>query len=466
MQHTFHLFAGALALSALVGCGGAAATAPALEPGERLPGGDTTNTLLFGVNAFIRPAENILVEHEPMFYTGNSFFNQPWVEAPASTRVRDGLGPYFNARSCTGCHARDGRGVTPESVDEPFRGLLLRLSVPGEGAHGAPVPEPVYGGQLQPLALPDTTPEATPRVRYEAVERAYADGTTYTLRVPTYTIEDPQYGPPREDTLVSPRLAPQVIGLGLLEAITEERLEQLADPDDADGDGISGRVQRVWDPITEEVVPGRFGWKAEQATVRTQVASAFVNDIGITSPVFTSDVCSETQQGACDSVPAHIEIEDDNFERVVLYTSLLAVPARRGPDAEEVLAGRELFAKAGCDGCHTPKHTTGEDNEYPEVHNQKIWPFTDLLLHDMGEELADNRPTFGASGTEWRTPPLWGLGLVPKINGALRLMHDSRARSFEESIMWHGGEGEASREAFSTMTRTERDALVAFLRSL
>jgi CxxC motif-containing protein (DUF1111 family) len=466
MRHTGRLFAGALALVALFGCGGEAEPASPLEPGERLPGGDTTNTLLFGVNAFIRPAENILVEHEPMFYTGNSFFNQPWVEAPASVQVRDGLGPFFNARSCTGCHARDGRGVTPESPDEPFRGLLLRLSVPGEGEHGAPVPEPVYGGQLQPLALPGADAEGIPRVRYEEVTRAHADGATYTLRAPTYTIEDPKYGPPSQDMLVSPRLAPQVIGLGLLEAITEARLEQLADPDDADGDGISGRIQWVWNPLTQEVEPGRFGWKAEQPRVRTQVASAFVNDMGITNPVFPDDVCSPTQRGACDAVPAHVEIEEDNFERVVLYTSLLAVPARRGPDAEEVLRGRELFAQAGCGGCHTPKHVTGEDAEYPEVRGQKIWPFTDLLLHDMGAELADGRPTFGASGTEWRTPPLWGLGLVPKVNGALRLMHDGRARSFEEAIMWHGGEGEGSRESFSSMSQRERDALVAFLRSL
>jgi len=457
------------ALLALVlgACGGDEAVST-LEPGELRPGGATTNTLLGGRNAFIRPAENITVEHEPAFYTGNSFFNQAWVQAPASTARRDGLGPLFNARSCAGCHLRDGRGRPPERADEPFLGLLLRLSVPGVDAVGGPLPDPNYGGQLQPFALPDVAPEALASVTYEAVEGTYGDGTGYTLSRPAYHIDAPAYGPLDPEVEVSPRVAPQVIGLGLLEAIPEAALRAAADPDDADGDGISGRVNTVWDASAETHVIGRFGWKAEQPTVRQQVAGAFLGDMGITTPVFGAQDCTDAQAdclAARDGGDGGPEIDAETFEKVVVYSSLLAVPARREADAAEVLRGKALFGEMGCAACHTPSHRTGE-HPLDEVADQLIWPYTDMLLHDMGPALSDGRPVFDADGAEWRTPPLWGIGLFPAVNDHQRLLHDGRADGVAEAIVWHGGEAEASRERFRLAPAADRDAVVRFVESL
>lgn len=466
---------GVLAVCALLMVLGAACSASDhaqtswLEDGERLPGGATTNTLLFGRNAFIRPAENILPEHEPRFYSGNSFFNQAWVQSPASTKNRDGLGPLFNARSCAACHLRDGRGQPPTSLEEPFLGLLLRVSLPGED--GAPIPTPAHGSQIQPFAIADVPHEGTPQVRYEELQGTYEDGTPYTLLAPTYSVLDHEGHPPLpEQALIGPRIAPQVIGLGLLEAIPEARLEALADAQDANNDGISGRLHRVPDLITNTPGhAGRFGWKAEQPGVRQQVAAAFLNDMGITSPVLGTGEC-ESAQLDCERARAAsedpLDIQEENFERVVLYASLLAVPARRNLDDARVREGKELFEQAQCQLCHVPSHTTSAVTEYPEVASQRIFPYTDLLLHDLGEGLSDGRPVLDASGREWRTPPLWGLGLVQAVNGHTRLLHDGRARGFAEAILWHGGEAQGSREAFVAMDAEEREALITFLESL
>lgn len=437
-----------------------------VDEGEWLPGGDTTNTLLGGKNAFTMPAENIQPEHEGLFYSGNAFFNQAWVQAPASTDARDGLGPLFNARSCAACHFKDGRGSPPLNVDEGFVGLLLRLSVPGEDEHGGPMGDPNYGGQLQPFALPDVPAEGKPSVTYQEQAGAYADGESYSLAVPEYGIGELAYGPLADDIRVSPRVAPAVIGLGLLETIPESRLLELADPDDADGDGISGRVNRVWDAERGELAVGRMGWKSEQPSVRLQSAGAFNGDIGITSSIFSKQDCSPAQAECLATTPGGSpELGDSLLDRVELYGRLLAVPARVGYDADQVLHGKSLFQRAGCGSCHTPSHRTGE-SDLPELTHQLIWPYSDLLLHDMGPELSDERPVFEAEGAEWRTPPLWGIGRYPDVNGHQRLLHDGRARGVAEAILWHGGEGEASRDAFKGLSREEREALVAFVESL
>ncbi|MCA9537821.1 MAG: c-type cytochrome [Myxococcales bacterium] len=452
---------------ALAACDAADEASMTVEPGEALPGGETTNTLLFGHNAFIRPAENITDAHALHFYSGNSFFNQSWVQAPSSTALRDGLGPLFNARSCAACHFRDGRGRPPLTDDEPFNSILLRLSVPGAAEEEAPLPEPTYGGQLQPFALPDVPAEANPRIDWTEVRGEYADGEPYTLLRPTYVIADPSLGPLVDEVQVSARVAPQVIGLGLLEAIPEADLRALADPDDADGDGISGRLNRVWDATDGALRVGRFGWKAEQPSIRQQVAGAFLGDIGITSPVFGDGECTDAQTLCAEAASGGSpEIEAPQFERVVLYSSLLAVPARRSPGDADVLHGKALFHEAGCAVCHVPSHRTGTHPDLPELSDQLIWPYTDLLLHDLGDDLDDGRPVFAAQGNEWRTPPLWGLGLVPAVNGHDRLLHDGRARGFAEAILWHGGEAEAAREAFRHLNADARADLIRFLETL
>lgn len=435
------------------------------EPGEERSGGDTT---VFDItaNAFTLSARNMSFDRRQHFVVGNSFFNKNWVTAPSSTTSRDGLGPTFNARSCSSCHFKDGRG-RPPGPGEEFVGMLLRLSVPGTGEHGGVVGAGVYGDQLQPQSIDSVPAEGTPRVTYVERPGSFADGEPFSLRVPTYTIEAPAFGPLPADLRVSPRVAPAMIGMGLLEAIPEADLLARADPDDADGDGISGRANQVWDATAGEARLGRFGWKANQPSVRQQTAGAFLGDMGITSSVFGRQNCPEGQVDCDAAVTGGApEIDDDLLADVVLYASTLAVPARRDVDDPEVLRGKTLFTDIGCADCHTPRHVTGPDPSVPEAAEQTIFPFTDLLLHDMGPELADGRSDFLATGDEWRTPPLWGIGLVETVNGHTDFLHDGRARSLLEAVLWHGGEAQASRDAVLALSRGERDQLLAFLRSL
>jgi CxxC motif-containing protein (DUF1111 family) len=439
----------------------------AVDTNEARPGGDTTNEILFGVSAFLPAADNITRENARMFATGNGFFNQAWTTAPSSNESRDGLGPLFNARACASCHFKDGRGRPPIEPGEGFVSILLRLSVPGDGSSSAPVPEPSYGGQLQPFGINGVAGEGIPRVEYRAIAGQYADGEPYELLEPAYVIEGLAHGPFDADVQVSPRVAPAMIGLGLLEAIAEERLLELEDPDDADGDGISGRVNRVWDVEARASAIGRFGWKAEQPSVRQQSAGAFLGDIGVTSSLFPDPECSAAQVD-CQTATSggEPELSDRLLDRVERYSQLLAVPGRFDYADAAVVRGRTLFGELGCSGCHVPRHRTSAEAELEEVRDQLIWPYTDLLLHDLGEALSDSRPSFEAAGNEWRTPPLWGIGRYPTVNGHDRLLHDGRARGVAEAILWHGGEASASQRAFTQLSALERFDLVVFVESL
>ena len=426
-------------------------------------GGDTT-AFSAGRNAFELSARNLNVEERRTFNVGDSFFNQNWVTAPASTVARDGLGPTFNAQSCSSCHSHDGRARPPDHDADPVRGLLLRLSVPGPGG---PVPDPVYGGQLQDRAINGVPAEGRIGIRYESISGSYADGTPYTLQKPVYVILDPAFGPPRPDLMISPRIAPVVFGMGLLEAIPESRILALADPEDRDDDGISGRPNILWDERKQAYVLGRFGWKANQPSIEQQAAGAFQGDLGITSSLFPDENCPPVQE-ACVRAPngGLPEIPAERLAKVVFYVQTLAVPAMRDVDDLSVQWGARLFQDVGCASCHTPRHVTAADFSVAPLRNQVIYPYTDLLLHDMGEGLADHRPDGRATGREWRTPPLWGIGLVEAVNGHTRFLHDGRARNLEEAILWHGGEGAPSRDAFKGLSLTERKALLEFLRSL
>jgi len=433
--------------------------------GDTLAGGDGT---VFDTsrNAFSLPARNLREEHRSAFFVGNSFFNQNWVVAPASVAGRDGLGPLFNARSCSGCHFKDGRGRPPDS-DEPMDTMLLRISVPGTDRHGAPKPEPVYGDQIQNQSIPGVVREADVLVSYEEAPGEYADGEKFSLRAPSYRLANLGYGPIAQPLLMSPRVSPAMIGLGLLEAVPDATLRRLADPDDADRDGISGRVNMVWNHLTNTTAIGRFGWKAEQPSVLQQTAAAFVGDIGITSSLFRAENQTPGQHvAAAPRVNGEPEVSERILQAVALYARSLAVPAARTSDDPRAVRGRQLFMAARCGACHAAELETGAYSDLPELANQRIHPFTDLLLHDMGDGLADDRPTFAATGREWRTAPLWGLGLVAKVNGHTFLLHDGRARNFSEAILWHGGEAAASRQRFRAMSTQDRAALIAFLESL
>ncbi len=436
------------------------------EPGEELAGGETT-VFDAGTHAFMLSARNLDDVHQSPFFVGNSFFNKNWVIAPSSTTARDGLGPTFNARSCSGCHFKDGRGRPPLTDDEPLLSMLVRLSVPGEGPNGEPLGEPNYGGQLQGDAIPGVPIEARVQITWAEIAGTYADGETYSLRRPTISFADLAYGPMADDVLTSARVAPQMVGLGLLEALDEATILEFADADDEDGDGISGRPNYVWDPLTGTTVLGRFGWKANQPGLRQQNAGAFLGDLGITSSVHAQQNCPASQAECLTAITGgDPEIDDDLLDDITTYTRLLAVPARREVDDLEVLAGREQFHALGCADCHVPMLRTGTLDGFPEVSNQTIWPYTDLLLHDMGEGLADERPDFEADGNEWRTPPLWGIGLFSVVNDHTFYLHDGRARNLAEAVLWHGGEADAAKQAFVEADATERAALLRFLESL
>jgi CxxC motif-containing protein (DUF1111 family) len=445
------------------------------EPAGELPSwfgapiaGDATLEIA-NENAFARPIPVLPVEDLRRFTFGNRVFTTNWVAAPASVEAFDGLGPVFNRVSCSACHIRDGRGRPPEREEEPLESMLMRLSLPGEGGHGVKH-VPRYGDQLNEKSLPGVPPEGRTVLRYTEKRGQYSDGEPYTLAVPHYQFAALAFGPLPEDTLFSPRVAAPVFGLGLLEAVTEADILARADPQDADHDGISGRANQVWDVTLQRMALGRFGWKANQPSLRQQNATAALNDIGLTTSMFPQENVAAGQDAAArapsGASAGAAELRDDFLDKLTFYLQALAVPAPRFAESPDAAQGARLFARAGCTGCHTPTLTTGEYAAVPALSHQIIHPFSDLLLHDMGEALADGRPDYDARGSEWRTPPLWGIGHTEVVNRHTRFLHDGRARSLEEAVLWHDGEAIRSREAFVLMTRNERRALLDFLGAL
>ncbi|WP_152537388.1 di-heme oxidoreductase family protein [Aquimarina pacifica] len=434
------------------------------EDGEAFSGGETT---VFDIsqNAFGFQAPNLDTENGLFFFTGNSLFNQNWVTAPASTTARDGLGPLFNARSCSGCHFKDGRGRAPITDGELSSGLLFRLSIPGTDEFGANLPDPNYGGQLQDDSILGLDTEGHVTIDYEQVVVTYPDGNSVTLQKPLYTFENLSYGSLAASIQISPRVANQMIGLGLLDAIPEATLLGFADISDSNGDGISGKPNYVYDVETQSLKLGRFGWKSNQPTLKQQVAGAFLGDMGITSSLFLEENCPPTIDCNTISNGGSPEISDENLDKVALYSATLGVPGRRNHEDQSILQGKELFEQVNCIACHIPKMETGSYH-IEALENQTIRPYTDLLLHDMGEGLADNTPDFEATGKEWRTAPLWGIGLIETVNGHTNLLHDGRARNIEEAILWHDGEAASSKTAFMNLIVEDRTKLIDFIKSL
>lgn len=433
------------------------------EEGEELSGGENT-TFNFSAEAFGFAAPDLTFDERVTFGVGNSLFNQSWVTAPASTTARDGLGPLFNSRNCSACHFKDGRGRPPVFDGELDTGLLVRLSIPGTAPNGGNLGHPVYGTQFQDNSILTVEKEGTLIVTYEEVPITYPDGNQVSLQKPVYSFADLNYGP-LDNVQISPRVAQQMIGLGLLDAIPESTLMTFADPSDANNDGISGRPNMVYDVESNGVKVGRYGWKANQPTIKQQVAGAFSGDLGITSPIFPDENCPSGIN--CSEIPngGSPEINEENLNNVTFYSSTLSVPARRDVDDEEVLRGKQLFNDISCAACHIPKIETGA-HPIAVLANQTIRPYTDLLLHDMGEDLADNAPDFDANGNEWRTQPLWGIGLIQTVNDHTNLLHDGRARNIEEAILWHGGEAETSKNDFMNLSASERNQLITFINSL
>lgn len=451
------------AMSVLGACSKGKSTEELLQPNS----GGAMTVSESSRHAFSRPATNLTVAQRGEFFIGNAFFNSPWVVAPASAGARDGLGPLFNARSCDQCHNNDGRGQPPLKEDEQPVALVLQFATPTPGLNNEPQADPNYGGNFNPFAIGGVPAEGKVRIRHREIAGTYGDGTSYTLLSPEYSFEELAYGELASDTKFSPRVAPAVFGSGLLEAIPEAQIMERSDPDDVDKDGISGRPNHVWDPLVNRAVLGRFGWKLNQPDIAHQTAAAFSSEIGMTTSLRPAQICTSVQT-ACAAAPTggEPEISDEIFEHIVRYQRMLAVPVRRNLDSPEVKRGAKVFLESGCESCHRATFKTGVIKDQPWLSDQTIHPFTDMLLHDMGEGLADGRADFAASGSEWRTQPLWGLGLQKTVNGHTRLLHDGRARDVSEAILWHGGEGERAKEAFRTLSKQDREALLRFIDSL
>jgi CxxC motif-containing protein (DUF1111 family) len=437
------------------------ATNPAL-------GGDHT---IFdeSAEAFTNHLLNLTDAQLAQFDEGDELFEQVFIRASedGSDAPDDGLGPVFNADSCDSCHVEDGRGRPPLFPGETESGFLIRLARAERNINGGTLPDPIYGGQLQDLSLDGIATEGSILIEYTEIPGTFADGTAYSLRQPGYTIQGLPYGALAEDITFSPRVANQMIGLGLLEAISEETLLGFADPNDADGDGISGRPNTVWDVRENRFVLGRFGWKANQPNLIQQTAGAYNGDMGITTSLFPDQPCTESQAACLNmATGGDPEISDEEVLLVALYAGSLAVPAQRNADDPLVQGGEQIFMQAQCSSCHIPQMETGIHPSIPQLSNQTIRPFTDLLLHDMGEGLADGQMDFQATGSEWRTPPLWGIGLFETVNGHTYYLHDGRARDLTEAILWHGGEAEEARQYFLNLNATQRAMLIAFLESL
>jgi CxxC motif-containing protein (DUF1111 family) len=461
---------GTFFLLGLLSIGAFSEELPAFNPlddddlSDQMAGGPF-GALYVGSDGFSVSYRNLTKEAKKTFVVGKSTFNQNWVTFPASVKSLQGLGPLFNAQSCSTCHAKDGRGRPPLNDTESMSSMLVRLSLPGKAENGGVVPHPEYGDQLHPHAIQKVKPAGEAKVTYQERKGSYPDGTEFTLIEPKYSFVNLSYGEFPKEMMFSPRVAPQTYGLGLLEAVSEKDILSRERPEKEDS--ISGRANWVWDFSKKKTVLGRFGWKANQPSLAQQDAGAFLGDMGITSPLFPSQNCGKSASD-CKGAPHSKTPEADKKTLADLesYMRLVAPPARRNLKDPKILAGGKLFKSVSCQSCHTPTLRTGDFPEEPALSRINFHPYTDLLLHDMGKDLADGRPDFMANGNEWRTPPLWGIGLIPKVNDHSRLLHDGRARNIEEAILWHGGEAKASREAFMNLSADDRKKLIQFVEAI
>jgi CxxC motif-containing protein (DUF1111 family) len=411
-----------------------------------------------------RPLPGLGTDEAERFRRGRSLFRQSWVIAPAADREVDGLGPLYNRLACISCHAKNGRGGAPARPDERMQSMLVRLSLPGRNAEGGPRPHPAYGDQLNEEGIPGVPGEGRAHLDWHGKQVRLADGSKVALRWPSLRFSELAYGP-LGPVLTSLRVSPHVAGLGLLDAVDGKTLEALAA--EKKPDGVRGSVNRVIDKETGQPAVGRFGLKANMPSLRQQIAGAMIGDMGITSPLFPHENCTPAQK-ACTAAPhgGAPELSGEQLAEIEFYLANLAPPPRRRSDEPLVRQGEAAFAEMGCAVCHRPQMVSGEAAGNPRLARQIFSPYTDLLLHDLGPELADGRPDHLASGRQWRTAPLWGLGALRAINENTGLLHDGRARNAEEAILWHGGEAKTARQRYIRADKDQRAALQAFLLSL
>ena len=417
---------------------------------------------------FLQPVPGLTYAQLRLFKEGEKEFKVPWVVFPL-LGGHWGLGPTFIANACTVCHVQAGRGRTVDNAIIVQQ--LLRVSVPGQGPHGEPLPHPHYGEQIQVFGVnvglkENLKPgEADVYIDWMPSSVTLADGTPVELRRPKLRMENLRFGPLGEQSMTSLRNTQVIYGLGFLEAVPESTLKDIAALQKKQG--LNGRLNYVRDDIQQKTVLGRFGWKANQPSIRQQIVAAFLGDMGVTSSLYMEENCPPVQT-LCLAMPPgnRPELLDYNWDQMEFWHAALAPPPARNLELPQVKLGEKLFQQAGCAACHLPELRTGDYPLLPIIANTTFRAFTDLLLHDMGEDLADGRPDFLAGPRDWRTPPLWGIGLSAQVNGSTHLLHDGRARNVLEAILWHGGEAKAAKDAFSKMPADEREALIAFVNAL
>jgi len=457
---------------------GAVLLTPGLARGQKAPVAPQTDTDIASPGEIVgAPVDGMDFESLSKFRLGRSVFRRVFTQAGEGASGFDGVGPLMNAASCAGCHVNDGRGAPPPPVGGAYGSVTMILKLFSKRGE-PPAPVNIYGTQLQDFAIPGIKPEGRIRVDYGVTVFTYPDGNTVNLRVPEFSVENAAYGPLDPEIVKAPRIAPPLIGLGFLAAIPEDDLMAHADPGDADGDGVSGRLPLVESLAGTNTAPGRFGWKSTMATLEDQIAAALALDMGLSSPLIPAsygDCTSEqpeclAQANGESAEFENLEIHTAPFSWLARYSEAIAAPAPR-PGAGDP-EGVALFENTGCATCHTPSHDLPPNPRRSFLGDRTIWPYTDLLVHDMGASLADpsagsdTEPDANASAREWRTPPLWAVGLSRAINGNTGLLHDGRARDVEEAILWHGGEAAGSRARFAALTRADRQRLIAFVNAL
>lgn len=453
------------------------------EDKEAFAGGVGT-VFIENKNAYSLPLKNLKVENRINFFVGNSMFKREWLPPSKLHFAKDGLGPLFNADSCQACHINDGRGHLPSSnwPNDDAISLVIALSIPPqddmqkkqiETFKLKSIPDPIYGTQLSDFAIDGVPPEGKIDIEYDYYSVAFDNGKVVNLSKPKFSISNLKYGELHPNIQISARVAQPIIGLGLIEGISIDDIMANADPDDNNKDGISGKASIVFDELSEKNVLGRFGWKSSQPSILQQTTDAAYHDMGL-SNTFSSKLnnCSEAQT-SCQSMATGnsieydgVEVSNEQIDLMVFYQKHLSPPGRRNVNDPEVLKGKKIFFESGCNSCHVQKYTTSIDEKNPSLSEQLIWPYSDFLLHDMGKDLADNLSEFNATGAEWRTPPLWGIGLTKLVSGQTHFLHDGRARNILEAILWHGGEAEESKKKILKLSLVELEYLLKFIKSL
>lgn len=380
-----------------------------------------------------------------------------------ATSLFHGLGPTYNQTSCMACHPGLGRAHPPMSEVDPGSGLLLRLSIAGSNEHGGPLGIPEFGTQLQTSAISGASAEGMLIYSLSNIFESYPDGQPYILHQPSHSVLNP-HAPLGSDALQSLRIGSPVYGVGLLELIPPSEIMERYDETDANADYISGRLNYCWDPVSQSMRMGRFGWKASAADIRHQTAMALAEDMGVNTDIFFPLDVSEGQSNVANINTDFIQ-PAALVQQLYEYLRRIQVPAIRNTQDAQFKRGRAIFQAIGCEHCHRETLHTGA-SDLAELSYQTIHPYTDMLIHDMGEVLSDNRPDYSASTNEWRTPPLWGIGQTLLVNPLATFLHDGRATTLEEAILWHGGEAHWSKEDFKQLDAADRAALLFFLQSL